>query len=369
MTSESPGNPLRTVRRGRFSGPLAAACLALAALTGWAPQSAQGYRFLDFEQTHVMTASSWPPFLTFDHDIWPPGETIEIRIVRDPAFSDALYDRLTALVERSLDHWSEVESADLKFTVGFADVEAFQADPAGFYVELRDEDPSAVARAGVFYLERDDLERPAWGGCRVVVPDHELRLSRTFQFQVMVHEIGHCLGLDHTESYPDFRFRGHLRQGEFGIDPVMSYGWVLHLDDIFEQPDLQLITPDDAVGISLLRPREGWLDETGRIWGVVLAADGTPVRHGVVIAFPQRGETVAKAGVSGFTDHQGFFHIAGLDPGQYVLQAHPLLVEVAHADLVPDAVDFQSTTLIEPIEVRAGEGAGPHTFVVRAGEN
>ena len=360
----------RTPRRGRFRGRRWAAFLLLAVFAGWTPERARGYRFIDFEQTHVITESSWPPFITFDRSVWPPGEALEIRIVRDPAFSEALYERFARLSESALAHWSSVATADLRFTVAFASPETYEADEAGFYLRLVDEDRSMVARGNVIHLRLEDQDPPAWVGCQVTVPAHELRNRTSFQLQVMVHEFGHCLGLGHTASYPDFQFRDRIRGAAFGVDPVMSYGWILHLDDIDDQIRPDLITPDDAAGISLLRPRPGWLETTGRIWGVVLAGDGTPVRHGVVIAFRVEDGRPASAGVSGFTDNQGFFSVAGLAPGSYVLQAHPILTEVAHDDLLPDAVtDFQHTTAVAAIEVRAGGNTGPFTFVVQPKEN
>ena len=36
-----------------------------------------------------------------------------------------------------------------------------------------------------------------------------------------------------------------------------------------------LITRDDAAGVSLRRPRAGWLEATGSLWGAVLDDDGT----------------------------------------------------------------------------------------------
>ena len=227
-----------------------------------------------------------------------------------------------------------------------------------------------MARGGVIRLHLEDQDPPAWVGCRVTVPAHELSSPTAFRLQVMVHEFGHCLGLGHTASYPDFRFRDRVRAAEFGVDPVMSYGWSLHLDEIAEQTRPDLITPDDAAGISLLRPRPGWLEETGRIWGVVLGGDGAPVRYGVVIAFRVEDGRAASAGVSGFTDNQGFFSIAGLGPGSYAVQAHPLQTGTAHPDILPEAVtDFRYTTAVEAIEVRAGARTGPLTFVVQPKEN
>ena len=43
---------------------------------------------------------------------------------------------------------------------------------------------------------------------------------------------------------------------------------------------------------------------------------------------------------------------------------------ISHGDLLPQAVtDFQRTTAVAAIEVRAGENTGPFTFVVQPKEN
>ena len=84
---------------------------------------------------------------------------------------------------------------------------------------------------------------------------------------------------------------------------------------------LDLITPDDAVGVSLLRPRAGWLEATGSVWGTVLQDDGSPVRFASVLASRENGEP--SRGVSAFTDSFGSFSIEG-EPGRYLVQTgHP----------------------------------------------
>ena len=67
---------------------------------------------------------------------------------------------------------------------------------------------------------------------------------------------------------------------------------------------LDLITPDDAVGVSLLRPHAGW-------------------------------------------HSSGSFSIEGLDPGRYLVKVHPILIPGAHQILLPEAtLEFPETTLL-----------------------
>ena len=73
------------------------------------------------------------------------------------------------------------------------------------------------------------------------------------------------LGFYHSAAYPDTRFREQTSEVQRGLGPVMSYG--VNPTRRFEVTDgignLDQITPDDEVGISLLRPRAGWPEATG----------------------------------------------------------------------------------------------------------
>ena len=76
---------------------------------------------------------------------------------------------------------------------------------------------------------------------------------------------GTVSGLYHSAAYPDIGFREQTSEVRRGLGPVMSYG--VSPTRRFEVTDgignLDLITPDDEVGISLLRPRAGRLGATG----------------------------------------------------------------------------------------------------------
>lgn len=67
------------------------------------------------------------------------------------------------------------------------------------------------------------------------------------------------------------------------MDPVLAYGWSLHLEEIAEQTRLELITPDDAVGTSLLRPQP----PSGNVGDTLLASHSAVNVHlnGTVMVF------------------------------------------------------------------------------------
>ena len=321
--------------------PLAAALAALLGAATSLPNAAEAYRFLIFGPgSTIVTSASWPPFATWDPALWPPGETVEIAIVEDPAWSSGAFDRLQRLTEDALDYWSGVDSADLSFAVTRVSPDAYEEAEEGFFVAVKDAGPSGRARGGVWARARDG--QAVLSGCRVTIPDHYVagnRLGTAYLAYVLVHEFGHCLGLHHAAVYPDTRFREQISEVQLGLDPVMSYGVnpTRRFEVTYGIGDLDLITPDDEVGISLLRPRAGWPEATGGIRGAVLGDDGTPVRSAPVLARRLEDGQPAPFGVSVFTDPFGSFSIDGPEPGSYLVKVYPVLIPEAHPGLLDQA--------------------------------
>ena len=347
--------------------PAALAALVLAAAS--LPHQAAAYRFLGFgPHSTVVTTSSWPPYITWDPNFWPPGETAEISIVEDPAWGPGTWERVKRLTEDAIRYWSEIETADLDFTVRLVSPETFDSAENGLFVTLQDEDWPARARGGASIGSLD--ERLVFSRCRVSIPDYYLSsgLGTAYVVYVLVHEFGHCFGLSHSAAYPDIGFREQLSEVQLGLDPVMSYGVnpTRRFEVSYGRGRLDLITPDDAVGISLLRPRSGWLEATGSVWGAVLQDDGSPVRFAPVLAKRLEDGEPSPFGVSAFTDSFGFFSIDGLEPGDYLVKVHPVLITQAHSNLLARAtLEFPETTLIGSVAVRAGQRSGPLTIHVR----
>ena len=349
-----------------------AAAIVLAA--GWLPNHAEGYRFLIFGPHYtVITSSSWPPFATWDTNFWPPGEAVEIGIVEDPARSRGVYERVKRLTEDSLRYWSEVGTADLKFDVRIISPEAHEQAENGLFVVVTDDEPPRRA-GGSVQIRQPVGEALAFAGCRVRMPNYYLNSFGTpYVIFVLVHEFGHCLGLHHPPAYPDVAFRDQLvADAQPGQDPVMSYGWnpTRRFETTFGAGRLTLVTLDDAVGISLLRPAPGWLETTGGISGRVLQDDGTAVRFAPLLATRLEDGEPVRFGVNTMTDSFGSFSIDGLDPGSYLVKLHPILFPEAHRSLLREAtLEFPETTVLGAVEVRAGTRTEPLTIYLRPEEN
>ncbi len=140
---------------------------------------------------------------------------------------------------------------------------------------------------------------------------------------VTLHEIGHLLGLDHTQA-------GGAMAGGILADnrlvPVMY-------------PFAQLFGPDaplrdDVAWFSWLYPEEDFGATTGTIKGTISRPTGTPLEGANVVAVqvsPGGGESLVESSeemvsvVSDFLiNGDGSYELPGLTPGQYVVFIEPL---------------------------------------------
>ena len=129
---------------------------------------------------------------------------------------------------------------------------------------------------------------------------------------VVMHELGHCLGLSHSEQYPVSDWY-HEAPSAYFPPPVMAYAWTA-------EPRL---AEDDRVGASLLYPTPAFSRSRGAIGGRVVVGD-QPAGYVYVQAF--RAGVPPAVGPGAFADASGEFLLEGLQPGPTLLWMHPVLI-------------------------------------------
>ncbi len=143
-------------------------------------------------------------------------------------------------------------------------------------------------------------------------------------YRVTMHEVGHLLGLDHTQAGREWFESDDL--GDVAFVPVM------YPIGTFFGPNEPLL--DDAIWISWLYPEESFAANTGTIRGRVRRRTGAPVLGANVVAaaveLDSAGSLTEVEGgqvgvVSDFlvTD-DGSYQLPGLPPGTYVVFIEPL---------------------------------------------
>ena len=309
-------------------------------------------------------------------EIWGPGRTMYVPLVRagweewieraraDPSidwFADM--EDIRRALQWALDAWANIPTADIRWEL------------AGFISEEQGKDTATFPLAfvtGSRFLSGAAVSTAEDGitDCRVRIHPGEGNSRRRFLY-VAVHELGHCLGLDHPDVLVHRRhdytlpFASRLRPYPtyWRADPLMSYGWYAESVEDF-------VTPDDAIGASLLRPREGWLASTGSIVGRVTLPEGEGVPWASVLATRLEPESEAYSVVV-FSQPSGDFEIRGLVPGAYQLlvRSPTGLGNDGFFDSRSGAVlDLRQALRAGAVRVRAGEVSGPVPLAVRRSE-
>lgn len=180
----------------------------------------------------------------------------------------------------------------------------------------------------------------------------------------VVHEVGHCLGLRHTEPHP---IPGWLEVIEdpppipagFLPETVMSYGFGTRA----------AVTEDEATAVSLLYPATGFNAARGAVSGR-LVRDSAPVPFAYVQAVYLGSRP--RMGPGAFADQEGYFHLQGLEAGPTLLWVHPILIHYsnAHGSLLTMAFECGGLDVLDQwqwVSVRLGETVGVPDLVLAAG--
>ena len=344
--------PASSGNRGPARRP-AAVAIALALAGVLTPDGdAFGYRFYwrTADDPAVPLASGG---LRWDPAIWGPGSALRWVIADSPGWTEAwewrdemqdppfaTRDEVVPFVQRALDAWAALPSADVEWSIAGLGgehhaerdhVNAVRMHPLGLqasYVDIWEVNGAIVE-------------------CDVSLTPAHTRDIEGQGLEVLIHELGHCIGLAHSALFPTWDtwpWRDGFQPALWDTDPVMSYGY---------QPEPG-VTADDIAGASLLRPARGWLDGVGSITGQV-TMDGGAARYVPVFAARVSGEDVV-ASASAFTNGDGFFAIEGLAPGDYLLATGTMGDISGNISLVDRGATLGSTDqyLLDPLWVTAG---------------
>ena len=329
---------------------------------------ADAYRFSTLESTSNQFPTVTPP-RAWDPDVWGRGETLSFVLVDSPEWDASSTDieEIKDIFEKALGAWEDVPSTDIRWeiseTVSEEDLE--ELDESKHYLVTQ---TGRVSTTRTTFTRKDDgVWYASW--VRIAIGDEHIADPNFFRYAIL-HELGHAVGLAHASVYSHGERPGNIPDGllttSWWFDPVMSYGHAGQ--DRYRDYD-SMLTPDDRVGASLLRPREGWLDGTGNIRGTVLLDQGGGAGLVHVLATRLLADGRMAESVGAFTNLRGEFVIGGLRPGEYALLVRALVIRRAHPSLLPwVSTGIRDTIWGAPVTVRSGRRAGPVIIVVSSGE-
>lgn len=342
--------------------------IAILSLLLLIPLNASGFvPQIDFNERGRIVSISWPASTARD------GLSFFVNTDSFP-FNSRDIDRIVAA---SFAAWDEIETADLRFIDGGSgnfrksatdQRNVITYDPSG--VEI-----GAPAGSGVIAITTINWDEQG----RITDTDITFN-GRDFTFSVseelpgpgpvdlqdvMTHEVGHLIGLDHTPLV-----------GTTSVRPTMN-----PFASQQAPGAARTLQPDDTAGATFLYPGPT-ATQLGTITGQVVGPNGDPAFGVHVIAFDVNTDEFVVSTLSGSAGENrgpggdGRYEITGLPPGQYRVGIAPVTgsvtaqniggiftrLETGFEEEYYDNVDRLS--LAQPITVEAGRVFGPVDFVL-----
>lgn len=267
---------------------------------------------------------------------WNAGVPVNFAIDQGPLGS-LTNEQGATIVRSAVKKWEEVASS----TIDFADQSPLPMDVTGANYKSFLGDQVHPENPMVFDSDATIIEdRLGKGSAESVLGFHQVRFvdssttryvsgwivlngalaeDRTFE-QVVIHELGHLIGLDHTQA-------GHAA-GKDRFDGNNLFVPIMYPFVLGGGPQKPL--RDDIAWISWLYPESNFRSTTGTIKGKVFRRTGGnfPGAHVVAVQvdanLAESNEEVVSAVSDFLMRNDGSYELPGLSPGNYVVFIEPL---------------------------------------------
>jgi hypothetical protein len=273
------------------------------------------YRWVYFANR---TGSLFPVPVRFDlqNEFALPNKTVSYFISDQgpgPLVPGDSFTAIVSQIQAAAKVWNDVPTSALRLQFGGIAPLATPQNSPGIDIVFDDNLPPGII-AQTKPIISDDLSSIANGATTIPILRSRVQLPRNMTstnidsshpplaswqdvyFTVLVHELGHALGLQHPPT--SSAMSTLITRATTKASPLAA---------------------DDIAGISSLYPTQAFLDSTGTIRGKV-SLSGADVNLASVVALsPSTG-----AAVSALSNPDGSYQIEGVPPGDYYIYVHPL---------------------------------------------